>query len=337
MNYPRHAPLISPWLCRRKTRKYAKSVKRGDILAVQELLSLFTATDSADIRTGIIEGLGSLVSREQEDTLCREVLRSSMPDLVELVTRRGYIPRDPALQTLFFFVTGQKERLSGMDTAAGCPLLAEGYVKADPAIRRNALRAAWSNGTCNLVAAALVRDPVTRSVGGWSPAEWDVVVSGLIQDGRWADLWQLAPFAPPKLAVAAIAAIKSSGWIPPGDAGNVLSDILAVLPGEWSYPVPAAGLLTRSIGRPASRVVRLAFSPDSTLLATGSCDGIISVWQISSARNRVTLSTGTASVRFLAITPDNTRIIFGSDNGVLHCHELQEGNQSWSWLRQRGK
>ncbi len=331
MDGPCRVPLINSWLCSRAARKYTNAVKRGDILAVKELLSLFTATDSPDLRAAVIDGLGSLVSREQEDLICREVLRNGIPELVNLVIVRGYTPHDPADQALFSFVTGQKERLSGTDTAAGCPLLAGGYARADPAARRNALRRARDSRTCNLLAAALVGDPVTRSAGGWSPVEWEVVVSGLIQDRRWADLWQLAPFAPPKLTITAIAAIKSSGWTPPGDAGNVFSDILAVLPSEWSYPVPAAGLLTRSIGRPASRVVRLAFSPDSTLLATGSCDGIISVWQISTARNRVTISTGTGSARFLAIPPDNTRIIFGSDDGALHCHELQAGRRTWSW------
>lgn len=297
---------------------------------MKELLLLFAATDSPDLRTGIIEGLGSLVSREQEDLLCREVLENGVPEMVNLVTVRGYTPGDPADQVLFFFITGQREHLSGMDTAAGCRLLAEGYEQAGPAARRNALRRACDSRTCNLLAAALAGDPVTRSAGGWSPAEWEVVMSGLIQDRRWADLWQLAPYAPPQLAVAALSAIRSSGWMPPGESAKVFSEIVADLPREWSYPVPA-GPLTRSIGRPASRVVRLAFSPDSSLIATCSCDGIISVWDIRSVQNRVTVRTGTGSARFLAITPDNTRIIFGSDDGALHCHELQEGRRTWSW------
>jgi hypothetical protein len=185
------------------------------------------------------------------------------------------------------------------------------------------------NGSCSLLARALTLQGITHHAGEWSYDEWDVVISGLAGVGQWDDLWLLVPLAPPPLAVKAMQALKTAGWLPRGDDLILWEELARDLPDRWTYPLPA-GQPRDPAGRPAGQVTRLCFSPDGSLVATGSCDGVVTVWRTASAGPAAEYSAGPGSVRFLAILPGNTCLVCAADDGTVRCFSLEDRALLWS-------
>ncbi|MHB8052094.1 MAG: hypothetical protein ACYDEZ_02150, partial [Methanoregula sp.] len=296
-------PLISPLLYRLWVRRVACRAAAGDAPAAQELAAVFCTTPDPGARDIARQGLMHLGTPEQIDTFCRESLLRDNDGLTALATGCGYLPSAPAEQALWFFSTCRMEDLRRLDPGDRCPLLAAGYREASAAVRARARSAARSNGSCALLARTLAGPVVTQHAGDWSYDEWDIVVTGLIGEEQCDDLWLLAPLAPLPLALAAATALKKAGWTPVGDDQLLWDGIIAALPDRWTYPVPA-GQARAPAGRPASQVVRLCLSADSSLLATGCCDGMVAVCRTASAGPAAEFSTGPGSIRSLAISAD---------------------------------
>lgn len=324
-----HVPVIGPLLYRHSVRIIARSVMAGDLQAVRDLAGIASTGIDETARTIALDALGSLSLQEAIDAFCGELLAREDPLLEELAIARGYTPSEPGSKALFLFVTGQVEALCRFDPGTGHPLLARGYATAPERIKARTLRSASDSRRGRILAHALTGAGSGGNPGTWSYAEWEAVFSGLTAEGAWDDLWHLVVSAPPTLAVTVLNGMKGSDWRPDGDAREVFDELIRNLPDTWANPAPERPLFT--IANQDSRVVRLSFSRDGTLLATGNCNGEIAVWQVSSARLLVSSATGTGSISFLAFTPDNTSLITGGDHGTLHCSLISSGDTLWSY------
>jgi WD40 repeat protein len=79
-----------------------------------------------------------------------------------------------------------------------------------------------------------------------------------------------------------------------------------------------------ALSRPRPHAVSAAFSPDGTLVATGSSTGA-RVWDVSSGRLLATVNKPTGSVAF---TPDGRRLVTGSGSFVSNTEEPSENISS---------
>jgi WD40 repeat protein len=322
-------PLISPLLYRLAVWRVSRLAVAGDVPAVRVLADVFCTSSDPGARDLARRGLMYLKSPEQIDLMCRETILWGNDALTDLARDCRYLPTAPAEQALWLFCTGCKEELRLLDQEDSSPLLAEGYRGAPAAVRVRARSAARTNGSCSLLARALTPQGVTHSAGDWSYDEWDVVMSGLVCEGQWDDLWLLVPLAPPPLAVKAMQALNAAGWLPRGDDRLVWEELARYLPDHWTYPLPA-GQPREPSGRPAGQVTRLCFSPDGSLVATGSCDGMVTVWRTASAGPALEFSAGPGSIRFLAIPPGNTCLVYAVDDGTVRCCSLEDRALLWS-------
>jgi WD40 repeat protein len=323
-------PLISPLLYRLSVQRVARRAAAGDVPAVRELAAVFCTSPSPKTRFIAGQGLRLLKTMEQIDLLCQESLLRDNDDLLALACLCQYLPSGPAEQALWFFSTSRLEDLHRLDPEDYCPLLAAGYRRASAAVRARARSAACTNGSCSLLARTLAGPVVTQHAGDWSYDEWEIVVRGLIGKEQWEDLWLLVFLAPLPLAHTAITALKKAGWTPPGDDKLLWDDIIAALPDRWTCPVPA-GQVRDPVGRPASQVSRLCFSPDGSLLATGCCDGMVAVCRTASPGAALEFSAVPGSIRFLALSADNAHLVYGGDDGMVHAYSLQDRACIWSW------
>jgi WD40 repeat protein len=77
-------------------------------------------------------------------------------------------------------------------------------------------------------------------------------------------------------------------------------------------------------------VTALAFSPDSKILATGSADHSIKLWDTTSRRQPVTLTTQMGSVLAIAFSTDGSTLVAGNLDGDIKLwnvasHQLSDG------------
>jgi WD40 repeat protein len=323
-------PFISPWLYRQKIRKLARCAADGDVPAVQELAGLFCTENDPRVRFLAGQGLRALISPEQVDLLCREVILRDNKDLSDRVQEWGYLPSTLPERALFLYCTSRCEELCQIDGEENHPRLAAGYAAAAETIRLRARSVSRTNGTCPVLARALAGISCTQHAGNWSYGEWEVVLEGFTREERWDDLWRLAILAPLPLAVTAITALKDTGWMPPGDEQVLWRDVITTLPEQWTYPIPA-GQNRPPAGRPAGQVTRLCFSGDGSLLATGCSDGLVQVWRTASAGLVAEFSDDEGSIRFLALSADNTCILSSGHGRNVHSRSLVNNNKRWSW------
>ena len=73
--------------------------------------------------------------------------------------------------------------------------------------------------------------------------------------------------------------------------------------------------------RTASGVNSLVFSSDGSILATGSMDGTVKLWEIPSERNIATLEHYDR-VNAVAISPDGTTLAAGTNSGILNLWDI---------------
>jgi WD40 repeat protein len=63
--------------------------------------------------------------------------------------------------------------------------------------------------------------------------------------------------------------------------------------------------------------VSIAFSPDCHILATGSLDGTLRLWEIAESRMLLEASGHYGEVERLVFTPDGTSLVSGSQDGTI--------------------
>ncbi|MEN6396597.1 MAG: hypothetical protein ABFC78_08955, partial [Methanoregula sp.] len=323
-------PVIGPFFYRRFVRTLAGAAKTGNLQAVRELSAIALSCSDPRARQITCDALGSLSSQEAIDVFCGEVLDVEDPVLEKIAVDGGYVPSELGFAALFLVITGQEEALCRFDTDAHHPLLARGYAGAPDKIKKRVLRTVSDSRMGHFLAHALIGTDPVCAAGTWSYDEWEVILASLTKEKSWELLWILLVFAPPALAVIALNKMKVAGWRPKGDLEQVFCELVRELPEVWASPVPEKPIL--SMGNRDSPCMKLAFSRDNTLLATGNCDGRIAIWQVKSARLITTVTTGAGSINFLAFTPDNTFLISGGNNGTLTCTGIAQGTTVWSYV-----
>jgi WD40 repeat protein len=322
-------PVIGPLLYRRSVRALARAAKSGDLIAVRELSGIAVASPDAPSRRIALDALGALPSQDAIDAFCNEVLAAGNPNLEETAVRCGYAPTKPERKALFLYYTGQDDAFYRFDPAPHHPLLAHGYAAAPAGHRARVLRSVSGTRRGDCLARALLGTDPMPAAGTWTPCEWELVLSALTAAGAWEELWRLVVASPPSPALRVLNTLKDSGWRPGGDERPVFDTLIGNLPAAWTFPAPEKPEMTAGI--PESRGLRLAFSRDGTLLATGTSNGEVTVWQVASARLVASTRTGAGAIRFLAFTPDNTCVIAGGDTGTVHGAAIPSGDITWSF------
>jgi WD40 repeat protein len=320
--------LLAPYM-RYRVWYWARLSHAGEERAVHELTSLLCTSQDPDVKAAMAAVLQSLRSPSAVDHFCHEVLLRDDLALTSLAIGCGFTPSEPSAQVIFFFVTGQIERLATLDPDMLHPLLTKGYREASKAIRARIQTVAQDSGQSILFTRMCMSPGGLLDPASWSPEEWDLIVNGIAREYRYNDLWSLLFSAPPPTALDILHILQQAGWMPPGDDLSVMEGITSWLPDSWAYPVLWNDRDFQF--EPADRqTVRLAFSPDGNLLAAGDCAGAVRIWQTERGTHIPLPLTGPASVRSLAFSHDGEILVVYREDGGLCGHDVHEGSLIWS-------
>jgi WD40 repeat protein len=307
----------------------AGAAQKGETLAIHFLTDLLCGSENGIVQESVMQVIGSLRSSEAIDCFCHEVMLHDEHALDNIAIRFGFTPAEPSTKAVFYFVTSQKEHLAVLDPEQHYPLLARGYNEAPVAICARVQSVARNSCQAPLFARMMMGSRNLRDTSGWSPEEWDLVIEGIAQESRFEELWSLLFSAPPATALEAMHILQRAGWRPQGDEVPLMEEILAGLPDTWMFPVPPTPEHF-SFDTGVHQTVRLAFSPDGSLLASGDCAGTVRIWQTGRGSQTGLPLKGSGSVRLLVFSPDNECLLLCREDGLLCSHVVRDGVLRWS-------
>ncbi len=268
--------------------------------------------------------LRTLESAEMRDAVCRYGIGGDgeyRALALQIALEVGYEPGDEGERAVFLFITEQWERYEALDFDHR--LLRTAYAVADPALQRRIREKMRASGRADFLTAIAGEDYVARAAA-MTPAELDLLIQTLAEHQDWASLWQLALQVPLAWSVGIVARLERAGWVPER-SGEVellreLSDIIngseveEMGGGKMGWLVPPA--LLRAQARVPGRINDVAFSPTRPVIAIGTGQRKVVVWNYQHARREQVLGEFEHSIGRVIYTGDGTLLWGERTNGT---------------------
>jgi WD40 repeat protein len=304
-----NTPLIGGWLLRKTVERLMND---GTPEAVRVLEEAATHNGDAQIQFKIVTALRRLAEQgdaEAQEELCRLTIFHDLPLARETALALSCAPRDASQRALFYFLTEQWDEYERLDFDHS--LLRGVYQAGDEKLRQRIGERARGAGRVEWVEVVVGRGQ-GRQLGEMTDREWEVTLEVLSGSGRWAEMWRLAQEAPAKWGARLLRWLSDAGWAPEGDAARADYEELARLAGRWTETgldslARRRGVLEGHKGP----VTCLAISPDGRLLASGSDDMTVRLWNLADGAPLKTLECKTR-ITCLAISSDGRTLAAGA-------------------------
>jgi WD40 repeat protein len=312
-------PVIGGWLRRRAVRQLLED---GSAEAVQTLAGTAWRGDDSEVRAAALEALRELARQDNvaaQEALCRFVIHHVHPALQDEVVEAGYLPREESLRAVLFFLTEQWERYETLDFDHS--LLRTVYESGSESLRRRIGAVARDAGRLEWVG-IVSGGRQGRRLAAMTDAEWRAALNVLHDNERWDEIWRLAQEAPPRWGASLLRRLHAVGWSPSGPEQGAFRELVrqAERWRERDFRPLMAGQAT--LRGHTDEVRCLAFSRDGKLLATGSADHSVRLWQVVDGRLLKTLEGHKGPVNGLAISPDGGVLASGGKDGIAFLWKL---------------
>jgi WD40 repeat protein len=302
-----NAPLIGGWL-RRKTVEWL--MEDGTPEAVRLLEEAAARNGDEQIRFALVTALRQLAEQgkvDAQESLCRLAVFHDLALARETAIALSCAPRDASQRALFYFLTEQWEKYESLDF--GHSLLRVAYEAGDEKLRQRIGERARGAGWVEWI--EMVGGRQKRQLEEMTDREWEVTMEVLSGSGKWAEMWRLAQEAPARWSARLLWRLRDAGWVPEGGAARADYEELARL--AWRYTDAGLDSLAwcRAVLEGHKEVVTcLAISPDGRLLASGSTDNTVRLWNLADGAPLRMLEGG-GSISCIAISPDGQVMAVG--------------------------
>lgn len=262
--------------------------------------------------------LQQLRHQAAQEALCRLVLEQERPVALEAALAAGYAPREQTQRALFFFLTEQWARYDSLDFDRR--LLRVVYQSAAPVLRQRLLERMRQAGRIEFLPIITGSDYRAR-LAEMQAGELDLLAQTLAANREWPELWSLVFEVPFRWSQRLVKTLAEQQWQPPTGEEQALFERLATLTGP-ELPVDGAELgrllppaLRQAEARVPGRINDLAFAPGRPVIAIGTGQGKVVLWNFQRAEREHLLNQFDHSIASVAF----------NSKDVLFCAERTTG------------
>lgn len=225
--------------------------------------------------------LRSLEAPAAREVVCRAAARQGHAEAAAAARDAGYLPRDEGERALLLFMTEQWDRYEAHDFDHR--LLRTAYDTGDSGLRSRILETLRRSGRPDDLAVVAGGDFRSRAAA-MDVTETDRLIHLFAENGEWGKLWSLAFETTYAGALRVVRLLSERGWEPAREderAGfaalrELASWEMVESPDELARVMPIAVEQARI--RVAGRVNDVAFSPTGPLLAIGTGQAKVVLW-----------------------------------------------------------
>ncbi len=258
---------------------------------------------SANARTA----LSRLQNPAAIDALCSRVIDQNDADCEQIAVDSGYQPQTAERSALFLFLTGQFERYEGLDFDQR--ILQAIYTTASPELKSRIARRVQQSGKTSYLTILAGIDLRARA-SQISGSEVELLVRILTQNQEWAKLWELVFEVPFLWSVEVLRTLAQSSWRPAEEIENRLffdliqraAQDMVIKPKEFLALAPS--VIQRSTLKVQGRINDLTFARNQTLLAIGTGERKLGLWDFRQCKVVRTLDGFKHSISQIAFCGD---------------------------------
>jgi WD40 repeat protein len=315
-------PLFGGWLQHQALKTLSQD---GSAEAVRLLAEAVMEAEDDAFGAAALESLRQLAARGNvpaQEALCRLVIQHDHPRANKIVTAAGYLPHDESKRALFYFMTERWEEYESLDFDHR--LLREAYDAGDARLRSRLAAKARQAGRLEWIE-MVSGGKQGRRLGIMSESEWRTAVTLLEARKGWLDLWRLAQEAPPKWSARILQRLKKARW-PIKEQDRAGFHELSRLASRWPDSDFRGLMHHRATLEGHQHEIRcLAISPSDPILASGSADHTVRLWDLVEPRLLGILEGHSGWVNCLAINPTGSVLASAGRDGHICLWRLPDG------------
>ena len=273
------APLLAGWLHDRAIASLASDGSAQAVRILEEAVVDFGDDNRGENAFAAIDRLAEAGNTPAREALCRLVIHDAFAPAVRLVLARGYQPHEERQRAVFFFLLGRWKEYDALDFDRR--LLREAYKSADSTLRNRLAAQARRQGRVDWVD-VVAGGKQGKHLAQMTEIEWRAALTVLVRKECWSDLWRLAQDAPPGWCAAILRLCPRNKITDPDRKG--LKELFK-LAQDWPPQDFTQSYFHRfTLGGHEHEVRCLAIDATDSLLASGSADRTVRLWNLETGR-----------------------------------------------------
>lgn len=310
---------------------HIEQFKEGDAELVEELVSACEDFDE-EISGRARYVLTQLHREEAKEALCRIVIEHDHPIALEAALEIGYLPRDISRRALFLFLTEQWERYEALDFDHY--LLSTAHRSASSELRRRIADKLRKAGRTDFLT-VLVGADYRSYAADMTPEETEVLVDTLTNAQEWSKLWNLVFELPFVKGIDILKTLHKNDWQPErADERSIFEKFCALVTDEIVTSQDEARevlplVLHEASIRVKGRVNDVTFSPIRPVIAIGTGNRKVGLWNFQHGEMEQVLRGFAHSIGLVTFLPDGTLICAERTNTlddlckIYVCHDQE--------------
>jgi hypothetical protein len=266
--------------------------------------------------------LRTLGRQDTKNELCRIAINDSNQTALEIAVECGYLPSGPAQRAAFLFLTEQWEQYESLDFDQR--LLRTVFESAEPKLRHSITDKLRKTGRTDFLTVVVGGDYRSRAVE-MSDSEAEMMVQMLVNNQEWPKLWPLVFELSVCWGIQIMQHLIRADWVPADELdkhtyhqlAEIVPDKIILSLDQITRALPPA--LQRATANVSGRINDLAFSPNKPVIAIGSGNRKVALWDFQKAEQYALINGFEHSIGNVNFTGSGDLVCSERTNGSDQC------------------